>query len=191
MKHTNQKDTITAKRTYKLLSQALFELLGRTSFEKLSLLELCDTAMIPRSTFYHYFEDKYDLLHCCMKTMFEEAGLNEDVIFFHSIDSIRFFVSAIIRYAEANKKQYQKIYAANKDGVLISLFQNYMATILVEKLEISEMQQKQRLHMDRSIFTALLANFYFSVIKCYLELDNPPDIDTFAEQVCRFIERDF
>ena len=56
--HLEPQEKISARRTYTLLQQAFFKLLTEKPFEKITLKELCDTAMIPRSTFYRYFEDQ-------------------------------------------------------------------------------------------------------------------------------------
>ena len=45
--------------------------LEETPFEKITLTQLCDASMVPRSTFYRYFEDKYDLLYYCLQTFFD------------------------------------------------------------------------------------------------------------------------
>ena len=49
--HLEPQEKISARRTYTLLQQAFFKLLTEKPFEKITLKELCDTAMIPRSTF--------------------------------------------------------------------------------------------------------------------------------------------
>ena len=47
-----KKEKISTRRTYLLLSRSLFRLLEDTPFEKISLIQLCDHSMVPRSTFY-------------------------------------------------------------------------------------------------------------------------------------------
>lgn len=53
----------TAKNT---LLQAMEDLLYKKSFSKISVNELCEYAQISRSSFYAYYEDKYQLFSCCM-----------------------------------------------------------------------------------------------------------------------------
>lgn len=54
--------TIGARRTLNALVKAMEELLAKREFEQIQIKELCEISMIPRATFYNYFEDKYDLL---------------------------------------------------------------------------------------------------------------------------------
>ena len=91
-----QKDSISIKRTYALLKDQMFELLTKSSFEKLTLTEICAASMIPRSTFYRYFEDKYDLLRYCLQSMTEDMRLTEDVVCFKNMESIQDFLLILI-----------------------------------------------------------------------------------------------
>ena len=64
MKHDlTGRQSITVKRTVKLLTDTLTELLEKEPFEKITVMDICEKSMIPRATFYNYFEDKYDLLN--------------------------------------------------------------------------------------------------------------------------------
>jgi AcrR family transcriptional regulator len=58
----SKKQTLGAKRTLKNLKSSMVSLLSRKAFEQIQVTEICEKAMIPKSTFYNYFEDKYDLL---------------------------------------------------------------------------------------------------------------------------------
>ncbi len=44
------------------IDRALLECLEQTPLQKLTVDQLCQQAMINRSTFYKYYQDKYDLM---------------------------------------------------------------------------------------------------------------------------------
>ncbi|RZI49379.1 TetR/AcrR family transcriptional regulator [Lactococcus kimchii] len=54
-------DDLRVKRTKKLINQAFFALLRKKNFEKISIQEIADSAMINRATFYAHYADKQDL----------------------------------------------------------------------------------------------------------------------------------
>ncbi|AYG01364.1 TetR/AcrR family transcriptional regulator [Lactococcus allomyrinae] len=54
-------DDLRVKRTRKLITQAFFALLRKKKFEKISIQEIADSAMINRATFYAHYADKQDL----------------------------------------------------------------------------------------------------------------------------------
>ena len=70
---TQRKEDLRVIRTRKLLYNTLIKLLQKESIENLSVVEICKAAMVHRTTFYAYFEDKYHLLSC----LIEEIKLNE------------------------------------------------------------------------------------------------------------------
>ena len=186
----NQKDSISTKRTYVLLRERMFELLTESSFEKLTLTEIRNASMIPRSTFYRYFEDKYDLLRYCLQTMLEDMKLTEDVICFKSMESIKEFLLILLYHFSGNQEQYQKIYQANKEGILMQILRDDLKLILFEKLQRSR-EQGYSLKISLPIFTTLLTDFYFSIVTCYLELEDQISIEEFVENVCLFADKDF
>lgn len=60
---------LRVKRTRKLLWEALLALMDKRSFESISVNEICEKAMVHRTTFYKHFEDKYHLLSYGLEEM--------------------------------------------------------------------------------------------------------------------------
>ncbi|GIO54533.1 hypothetical protein BK138_01450 [Paenibacillus rhizosphaerae] len=66
-------DDLRVRRTHKLLYNALFDLMEKHSFEQITVKQICDLAMVHRTTFYTHFQDKFDLLsHAVMQIAEEE-----------------------------------------------------------------------------------------------------------------------
>lgn len=72
-----KKLTIGASRTLQSLRQAMLAALAEKSFEEIAVGELCERAMLPRATFYNYFDDKYDLLEYCFLTAHRQLDSGE------------------------------------------------------------------------------------------------------------------
>ncbi|MDN6013037.1 MAG: TetR/AcrR family transcriptional regulator, partial [Lactococcus sp.] len=56
-----KKIDLRVKRTNKLITQAFIKLLGSKTFDKITINDISDEAMINRATFYSHFKDKFDL----------------------------------------------------------------------------------------------------------------------------------
>ena len=54
--------TANQKRMIKHINATVFKLLNDYHFDEITIQKICDNAEINRSTFYRYFQDKYDLL---------------------------------------------------------------------------------------------------------------------------------
>ncbi len=63
-------------RTRKLLSSTLLAMMEEDSIERISVIDLCDRAMINRATFYAHFEDKYHLLSYALEEMKDNVYQN-------------------------------------------------------------------------------------------------------------------
>ena len=68
----NKKVDLRIRRTYKLLLEALEGLINEQPFEKITVTDICDRAMVHRTTFYKHFEDKYHLLRFGIKEIQEQ-----------------------------------------------------------------------------------------------------------------------
>jgi AcrR family transcriptional regulator len=53
---------LRVRRTYKFLWEALLRLMTERDFEAITVTEICEAAMVHRTTFYKHYEDKYGLL---------------------------------------------------------------------------------------------------------------------------------
>lgn len=72
METVKRKEDMRLRRTYKLLAGALWSLLEVKSFDDIHVNEICETAMVHRTTFYKHFEDKSHLLTFCIQQIKED-----------------------------------------------------------------------------------------------------------------------
>ena len=185
-----KKEKISTRRTYTLLRAGFFKLLSEIPFEKITLTQICSRSMVPRSTFYRYFEDKYDLLCYCLQTFFEEAEVEDDVLYLKESQSARAFLLKLIKELKTNRQSYYKIYTLNKDGAFMDILRSFLIQILSEKLKVSE---EKGIHSKISppIFTYLLADFYISTAKCYLEYADSYTVEEYVKNVALFANKNF
>jgi AcrR family transcriptional regulator len=67
-------------KTQNSLVNAFLKLLERRSFSRITVCDVCQSAMVGRSTFYAHFKDKYDLLEFWLLNMKKEHmdGIDSD-----------------------------------------------------------------------------------------------------------------
>lgn len=101
------KEDMRVVRTRKLLITSLFELLEKMPYEKISVQDICDKALVHRATFYNHFASKDDLL---------EYSIDEikEALFFASIEKEQFsnpkemymtLISKVLDFVEENKSK--------------------------------------------------------------------------------------
>ncbi len=98
------------KRTVQHIVHVTYHLLYKNYFDVITVQQICEEAEINRSTFYRYFEDKYDLLYYLAQYIgyLLKSRVNEE-----DTDT---FVEAFVSYFEANKKIFRHLFTSTKSG---------------------------------------------------------------------------
>lgn len=65
----SQKTDVRTIKTRRAISRALYALLEKKPWAKISIKDICTEAMVSRSTFYAHFEDKYALFEYTLQQM--------------------------------------------------------------------------------------------------------------------------
>ncbi len=132
MSKTNkEKEDLRIIRTKSLLVKALFELLAIKNLDKISVLDICDTAMIHRTTFYKHFIDKYDLLTFAIKR-WQEKILPESLAELN-ISSVKLFCVYLLKTVIDNVYE-------NKN-ILLEILKNNQYTVM-PRLMISTLNER-------------------------------------------------
>lgn len=119
----NEKIDLRIIKTKKSIYDALKELMYEKSFEEIRVSEICEKALINRSTFYAHFEDKYDLLDNLVKDLNEEfevaikmRGTFKDLREYYERQLI-----IVLDYIDTNKEIYQKMANKNRNSVAMNM----------------------------------------------------------------------
>lgn len=116
-----EKVDLRIKKTKRILFDALIRLMAKNNFEKIKVSDICEEALINRSTFYAHYEDKYDLLVDLFEdqttTLLKEFEDNENVSF--SKEYLMKLLSILMNYIDENRDLFYTILNNNRDGILI------------------------------------------------------------------------
>ena len=129
MKDFSQKDLRVVK-SHKALVTAMFSLLEKNSFTKITVNDLCTHALVSRSTFYTYFEDKYDLLRFCLNILIQK-------LFQHTkgLPTKKLLRHILVKIQE-NVSLFKHLLMDELDGEVVeiirSLFHQYFEHFLLE-----------------------------------------------------------
>ncbi len=186
MKNSND---LRVRRTRTLLTQALLSLMKKKPFEKITITDICEKAMVHRTTFYAHFEDKYDLLRQTM-SQFEEPfdSLEIKELSFDGYKNYYMDVAEnIFKYVFENRDMFKLLIEKNKHESFISFFRKS----LTEKLE-EELTRCQKSGIDIGVPIPVLANLYMgggiSVMLWWIENDIPCSSEKLIEYLDAIIQ---
>lgn len=111
-----------------ILMDTLEHLLHKKPFQKISVNELCESALVSRSAFYANFEDKYHLLACCLESKTDEInGIMEN-------RSPEEFLTMLLDFIQRESRFFYNTFGAELDeeilDILYSFFERHFLLLL-------------------------------------------------------------
>lgn len=159
----SKKPTIGASRTLYSLQQAMLSFLSEKSFEEIAVGELCEKAMLPRATFYNYFDDKYDLLEYCFMTARGQLDTGSEVET-SCVRRMNALMENCFDFLDKNKETVEKILKSNRPNqYLINQIRFYLLSAM--SAAFKENPDSHRFKVPRE----MAANLYSQVILLILE----------------------
>ena len=137
------KEDLRIVRTRTLLCKSFFELLEKMPYDKISVIDICNNAMVHRATFYNHFDDKEHLLEYAIDEVKENLfnATIENEKFNTPKEMYMSLISKTIDFILENKEQFLLIIKKNSKekimGLLLTTTQRSIS-YLVSKNEYKE-----------------------------------------------------
>ena len=148
--------TNRGKKVLSTYSLSFYNLLLEKPFDEISVQDICDAAGYKRSTFYNYFNDKYDLLDYCWYKITEKVSTKDYEGFSTDYVLERLFCR-IYTLCERYEDKLKRIFAKNMpESYFIASFRIYMTVKVKTILENTIKDSPQTIPDD------LLAEYYCS-----------------------------
>lgn len=173
-----QPGDLRVRRTHKLLWEALMDLMNEQDFETISVKEVCDRAMVHRTTFYKHYEDKYDLLARGMQQTHEMLLAELELLGKDSSSYTRFF-----EHVATHERFYRVMLRGNGVGNFQTRLQNHFADSIA-----AEMQQLEKEGQTFSVPLSLLAQFYAGALLSSLAWWFSHDLSASPEQMGNYVK---
>lgn len=110
-----EKEDLRQRRSRRLLSQALLDLMGERPYREISVVDICRRAMVHRTTFYAHFEDKNALLRYALAQLQEDFREEQDAQVGRE-DSRTYIRTAVLRALHFLKEHKTLYFAGLADG---------------------------------------------------------------------------
>lgn len=143
---------IRVTKTHKALAEALAALSEKKPFQKITVNDICQAAMVSRSTFYLHFEDKYQLMRFCMQQEHERMlSIRE------ADEDPRAFFRKVFLAAKERKNVYYNFFTADANHELNHMFRSFFHNCMVAFINESK---EQGAELDGPV--SILAAYYSS-----------------------------
>jgi AcrR family transcriptional regulator len=169
---------LRVQRTNKFLWDALISLMAERDFETLTVTEICERAMVHRTTFYKHYEDKYALLHqglqAQLELLFQELNLpaGEAVETATGSDYVPFLIT-IFEHVLRHKPVYHLMLCGDSTGKFQSLLGQLLVEEFLKRSEAHSRRDEERILMRSTLRAHSHAGLLVSTIAWWLEHDCP------------------
>lgn len=165
------KEDLRIVRTRKLLSNTLLDMMEETSIEKISVIDLCNRAMVNRATFYAHFEDKYHLLSFALEELKDElyANFTREIRLSTPEQTLTSMMIMAVDFFYGKHNHIANIIRNNRNGKVVGTIQDSIAKSI--KYQLAKYREtyyiKAPLHVIASFFAGGMVN---TALYC---IDNP------------------
>lgn len=177
---TGKSQDIRITKTHMALSNTLIELLEKKSFKKITVNDICQSAMVSRSTFYMHFEDKYQLMLFCLQR--ERKQLDEISQGMELNDFLHFVLNSIYE----RKKVFYNFLHAEIDMELINMLKNFFHEYYSDILTLCE-QQGVKLAGSIPIIAAYYENGFAGTIIWWIEQNYSVSVEEMVSCMCNLL----
>ncbi len=172
MKNGNKTD-LRIQRTQKAIVDAFYELLDEKSFGSITVIDICDRALINRGTFYTHFEDKYSLLDKCISDIM--YGLHEQVKRAHGENDLITYYNEVmdlgICFLDNNRKRIRTIILKADSALVFDKVHEILTHNIINRLSHARPRDGKG-SLPSDILAEFFAGGIISLIKWWL-LDEP------------------
>jgi len=163
-------------------------LLAEQELEEITVTDICERAMVHRTTFYKHYEDKYDLLLKGMREIYDalaaEADLSQDAF---SLNQPAPVFIGFFEHVEKHQRFYRLMLCGDGIGKFQGLLRAYLAELCLVKL-----QKAVRSPAEPAIPLPILAQFCagtaISTVIWWLENDQPYSSEQMASYVQKLLQ---
>lgn len=182
-----EKRDLRVERTYYMLHEAFTRLMEQKTFEKITVNELCDEAMIRRTTFYKHFADKFDYLAHYLEEVKESFRnqLEPDIM---TKQPSAYFVSMsreLFHFMRAHEKLVRNCHKSNMFNMLCDMLAQQIQNDLLQTIPEEPGGDST---VDRRAMAAFYAGGLMNGIRWWITNRSLDEPDAFAACVVQIIQ---
>ena len=171
---------IPKETTEELFIKSLEDLMKKKTFEKITVLEIVENCGAGRSTFYHYFQDKYDLANHMYR---KQLGISQEV---HRGTDAPEVLLTCLKYIQEHRAYYQNLISYDGQNSFYELVQELSLQWwgdLLESVKKEDGERGEELSYSISFFSTGIA----AMIRKWIKEDFRTPSDTLVRYLLRSI----
>lgn len=130
------KEDLRIIKTRNALREALVTLMKDKQFEEIKISDICDTALVNRSTFYAHYEDKYELLVDIIDSLkinlLDDLDKNKKIL--NTKEYYIELIKLLLNHINDKKDIYTKVLINNHNSILMDILEDAVMKDTTKKI---------------------------------------------------------
>ena len=165
-----QKIDLRIQKTYLAFTNAFLQMMKEMPLEDIRVGELCERAMIRKSTFYKHFGDKYDLLAFVVRQTQEKfnAQVARESAGGSTIDHYMHLITLVLDFMEENEDLLQSAIQSNSFPMILSILSEQIILDIQQQLKADALQG-EKLPASADVMASFFVGGVLETVRCYLK----------------------
>lgn len=183
-----KKQDLRITKTYMALTRAFLEMMQETPFEDIKVKELCDRALVRKSTFYKHFADKYELMAYVVREAqrrFDSeiaTGMKEQ----SPAEYYAMVVSCVFRFMHENEGLVHSAIKSNSFSLILSILSEEITPSIQQKLR-EDKKRGYKMPASPEVMAPFFVGAVMESIKKWLICGKQIEEGQLAEQLTNLI----
>lgn len=179
---------LRVKKTQRALMDSFLELLKTKNFSQITVQDLCDRAMVRRSTFYRHYSDKYDLLNQVLANFFN--SLHESHLDNLLVKEPKTYFENIVRetlyFLIENRDTIQSVFTIAYYDEITRIVYNQLYKG-VERQVNFDIRHGIRFNIDLEVYMEFMAGGILRIIYACLKEGQKRSVEDLTREVVKII----
>ncbi|HCG74387.1 MULTISPECIES: TetR/AcrR family transcriptional regulator [Staphylococcus] len=179
---------LRVKKTQRALMDSFLELLKTKNFSQITVQDLCDRAMVRRSTFYRHYSDKYDLLNQVLANFFN--SLHESHLDNLLVKEPKTYFENIVRetlyFLIENRDTIQSVFTIAYYDEITRIVYNQLYKG-VERQVNFDIRHGIRFNIDLEVYMEFMAGGILRIIYAWLKEGQKRSVEDLTLEVVKII----
>lgn len=155
-----KKTDLRVIKTKNILYATLLELLKDKAFEEIKVSDICEKALINRSTFYSHYADKYELFSAYIDNL--KLSLTKELDKNQNISTSKEYylemLSLFLNHVSEQKQVYRAVMQQNKNSIIMDMIYHAFNEDIAKNIEIEDGKNKENIPSN------FIATFYLGAV---------------------------
>ena len=182
-----KKEDLRIRRTHKLLCDAMLNLLEEYSYDSISVVDICDKAMVHRATFYKHFADKNEFMEYVTRVKLREFyDLNAKVHVSTDLNNAYYeIINNVLTFVEMNRNMLRLSIQSSSNSSFIDSLHKIIYEEFVELIEILE-KNGETFRVPKDMLAQFYTGGFSSILRSWIADETSytkPELSLYIEKL--------